>query len=239
MSDIEKTINDCKKCSFFNQCIPSAFDAKDLYRFSNIVKTNEKQVCNTNLFQQGSSAQHLYIVKSGGFKTHSSLATGSLRIHEFFLPGELIGLDSMAGGIALTTATAIEDSLVCRINYLQLAALRREFPLLSDLAVKMYGQALAASQVILECLSKPSAASRVACFILIILRRSGPLNGKPNDLYLNMPIKDIANHLGLAGETVSRAFAKLVSWGYITKNRRHIHILDSEGLQLCASNTEF
>jgi len=238
MHEIEETINDCDNCALFSQCVPATFDAENLYRFSKIVKTNEKRAYNTDLFQQGSSAQYLYVVKSGGFKSHSSLATGSLRIHEFFLPGELIGLDSMAGGVALTTATAVEDSLVCRIDYVQLAGLRREFPLLSDLAVKMYGQALAASQVILECLSKPSAASRVACFILIILQRSEPLDGKPNGVYLNMPIKDIANHLGLAGETVSRAFAKLVSWGYITRNRRHIHILDAEGLQLCASNTE-
>ena len=178
-------------------------------------------------------------MKSGGVKTHSSKVTGGNHVHEFFLPGELIGLESMAGGVALSTATATEASVVCRINYLQLAVLRKEFPLLSDLAVKVYGQALASSQLMLTCVSNPSAASRVACFIIMIMGRSASIKGGSNDVYLKMSRTDIANHLGLAGETVSRAFAKLVSWGYITKNKKHIQVLDAEGLQLCASNTEF
>jgi len=238
MSNI-KTINDCKNCSFFNRCAASVFDEESFHRFGKMVDIDKEYATNMDLFQQGGSARYLYVIKSGGFKTHSSLSIGSAHIHGFYLPGELLGLESVPRGVSLTTATATEKSLVCRINYMQLVTLRKDFPALSDLALSIYGQALAWSQIMLECISRPSAASRVACFVLIMFERSGSLRSKSNDLYLTMSRNDMANHLGLAGETVSRAFAKLVSLGYITKNRRHVHILDMEGLQLCSSNTAF
>jgi len=239
MTDTKKTNGDCLDCSLADLCLPAAFEKKDLFRFSNIVDTNIKYKANSNLYLQGNNVQYLYVIKLGSFKTHSSTVSGSQHIHDFLLPGELVGLESLAGRVALNTATATEDSVVCQIDYPQLVALRQELPRLSDFSVRVYGEALALSQSMLGCIAKPSAAPRVACFILIMLGRTMRVKPESNELYLNMSRKDIACHLGLAVETVSRSFAKLVSWGYISKNKRLIQILDIEGLQLCATNTEF
>lgn len=239
MTDIDTTNDDCLNCSLANLCFPSAFNEKELFRFSNIANTNITYKANSDLYQQGNNVQYLYVIKSGSFKTHSSTVSGSQHTHDFLLPGELPGLEGLADRVALNTATAIEDSVVCRINYPQLIALRQELPRLSDYSVRMYGEALALSQSMLGCISKPSAASRLACFILIMLNRTTRVKPDSNELYLNMSRKDIACYLGLAVETVSRSFSKLVSWGYISKSKRKIQILDAEGLQLCATNTEF
>ena len=56
-------------------------------------------------------------------------------------------------------------------------------------------------------------------------------------LYLRMSRRDIASHLGVSHETVSRSFGALANWGCITVNNREVEILDRERLMACASNT--
>ena len=223
--------SDCENCTLANRCVPSAISPEELFRFTNIVTTNELYQPHDKLFEQSTKADYLYVVKSGSFKTFIKGSTNNPHVNGFFLPGELIGMESMAGNNYLSSSTAIENSLACKINYRQLGALRKDFPLLSDLSVKLYSQALALSQSILSCVSKQSAAQRLACFILILMKRTKQLNHQSSEVYLHMSRQDIASHLGLAVETVSRSFSKLIKQGYIKKNNRHIYITDSKQLQ--------
>ncbi|MBV1951729.1 MAG: helix-turn-helix domain-containing protein [Cycloclasticus sp.] len=228
--------SDCENCTLSYRCVPSAISSKELFRFTNIVSTNELYQPHDKLFEQSTKADHLYVVKSGSFKTSIQGSTNNPHVNGFFLPGELIGMESMAGNNYLSSSTAIESSLACKINYRQLGALRKDFPLLSDLSVKLYSQALALSQSILSCVSKQSAAQRLACFILILMERTKQLNRRVSEVYLNMSRQDIASHLGLAVETVSRSFSKLIKHGYIKKNNRHIYITDSKQLQFFSTH---
>ena len=45
------------------------------------------------------------------------------------------------------------------------------------------------------------------------------------------PRCDIASHLGIAHETVSRSLTALADWGYIGVHHREIEILDADGLE--------
>jgi len=228
--------SDCENCALAYRCVPSAISSKELFRFTNIVSTNELYQPHDKLFEQSTKADYLYVVKSGSFKTSIKGASNNPHVNGFFLPGELIGMESMAGNNYLSSSSAIESSLACKINYRQLGALRKDFPLLSDLSVKLYSQALALSQSILSCVSKQSAAQRLACFILILMKRTKQLNHQSNLIHLNMSRQDIASHLGLAVETVSRSFSKLTSHGYITKSKHDINIVDTTGLQNFSSH---
>ncbi len=228
--------SDCENCTLAYRCVPSAISAKELFRFTNIVSTNEPYQPHDKLFEQSTKADYLYVVKSGSFKTSIQGSSSNPHVNGFFLPGELIGMESMAGNNYLSSSTAIENSLACKINYRQLGALRKDFPLLSDLSVKLYSQTLALSQNILSCVSKQSAAQRLACFILILMKRTKQLNQQASEVYLSMSRQDIASHLGLAVETVSRSFSTLIKQGLIKKTNRLIYITDHSKLQLFSTH---
>ena len=56
-------------------------------------------------------------------------------------------------------------------------------------------------------------------------------------LLLRMCRRDIASHLGVAHETVSRSFSALVELGFLRVNNRAVDILDLERLRLLSTST--
>ena len=49
--------------------------------------------------------------------------------------------------------------------------------------------------------------------------------------------REIASHLGVAHETVSRSFQALARWDVLGVSNRKVEILDREGLKALARNT--
>lgn len=227
----KKIIADCTSCALSKRCLPSGIPVSDLYRFTTIASTNQTFTTGDQLFKQGAKASHLYVVKSGSFKTQILNHFGDAHVNGFYLPGDIIGLENMAGGVTLNSCIAIEDSLACKILYRPLAALRKEFPNLSDLAVKIYSQALATTLDTQNCLSIHSASSRLAQFLILFSQRANQVAYQQAALHLSMSRQDIASHLGIAVETVSRSFSKLIDSGCITKSGRVINIIDSSKLE--------
>tara|TARA_R110002095_G_scaffold148484_4_gene128417 strand:+ start:1782 stop:2498 length:717 start_codon:yes stop_codon:yes gene_type:complete len=235
----KKITADCSSCALARRCLPSGIPVKDLYRFTNIVSTNRTFHTGEVLFKQGVKAANLYVVKTGAFKTQIINQFGDAHVSGFYLAGDIIGLESMAGGVTLNSSIAIEDSLACKISYRPLALLRKEFPSLSDLAVKIYSQALATTQDTQNCLSIHSASSRLAQFLILFNQRTNQHSYQHTDLHLNMSRQDMASHLGIAVETVSRSFSKLIESGCITKTGRLIQIVDRAGLEKIAQCSSY
>ena len=52
-----------------------------------------------------------------------------------------------------------------------------------------------------------------------------------------MSRRDIASHIGVAHETVSRSFGALVQWGCLAVSNREVEILDAQLLHTCARST--
>ena len=218
-------MSDCTHCALSATCIPAAFNKATLFRFTDIVATNQTATNGEVLYQQEQSCRYLYIIKSGSFKTYLTNADGSEHITAFHLPGDLVGLENISGGVTLSSASSLGNSLYCRAEYHKLGGLRKEFPALSDLAIKLYSEALQQAQNLHLCTSKQSAVSRLAMFLVLQSGRQGRVNQK-NELTLNMSRQDLASHLGLAVETISRSYSQLIQSGCIEKTNRLINILD-------------
>ncbi|HIL92250.1 MAG TPA: Crp/Fnr family transcriptional regulator [Cycloclasticus sp.] len=227
----KKIISDCSDCMLAKNCVPSGLSEKDLHRFTDIVSTNIQYKTGDVLYQQNDKTPYLFVVKAGSFKTQTTTTNGAEHVNNFFLAGDIIGLDSAFSGIALSTANALEDGMACKIKYKQLAALRKQLPSLSDLAVSFYANALAAANQIQNNLTIQCASSRLAAFILFYNQRLNKHRLQRADIHLSMSRQDIASHLGLAVETISRSFSKLIETGAISKNGHHIEILDIEKLE--------
>ena len=230
----KKIISDCANCALSKRCLPSGIPVSELYRFTTIASTNQPFNFGDQLFKQGTKASHLYVVKSGSFKTQIINHFGDAHVNGFYLPGDIIGLENLASGESLNSCIALEDSLACKILYRPLAALRKEFPNLSDLAVKIYSQALATTLDTQNCLSIHSAPSRLAQFLILFNQRANREAYQQTALQLSMSRQDIASHLGIAVETVSRSFSKLIDSGCITKSGRVINIIDQSKLDVIA-----
>jgi len=234
---IQTTKSNCADCILAKKCVPSGMPAEKLFRFENIVQTNLPYKAGDTLFEQHNKAGYLYIVKTGSFKTKMISPQGTEHIHNFFLPGEFIGLDSLAFGVTLNSADALENSLACKINYPQLRTIRKEFPSLSDFSVKLYSSALAAMTQVQNIIALQAASSRLAAFLIFYHSRINKYGSQNNSFQLPMARQDIANHLGLAVETVSRSFSKLIDSGCIHKEGRNIKILDPAMLQQHANTS--
>ena len=113
----KKIITDCTSCALAKRCLPSGIPVSDLYRFTNIAHTNQTYSSGDQLFKQGVKASHLYVVKTGSFKTQIINDFGDAHVNGFYLPGDILGLESMAGDVTLNSCIAIEDSLACKITY--------------------------------------------------------------------------------------------------------------------------
>jgi CRP/FNR family transcriptional regulator len=72
---------------------------------------------------------------------------------------------------------------------------------------------------------------RVAAFILSVSGRLKAQGLPALEFELVMSREDIANHLRLAPETVSRVFTQLGAEGVIDVSRRLVRLLDEERLQ--------
>lgn len=211
----------CSYCGLYGVCKLSGLDEKDHSRLDTFVQRRKKVGNGQNLIQAGEKLHHLYAVKAGMFKSTRYFDDGREQVVDFHLPGEMIGLESMGKETHLNTVTALENSSVCAYSLEMLESPRDQQQIdyqrcllvsMTDKMQQMQEQSL--------LMGAQNAEQRIALFILNIARRFGQ-HGMPSDFFrLSMLRRDIANYLGLAFETVGRAFKKLEQSGYIETRGR-------------------
>ena len=86
-------------------------------------------------------------------------------------------------------------------------------------------------------MSAVAADVRLARFLVQLSAQMAERGQSSRRLLLRMNRRDIANHLGLAHETISRAFRVLSDAGWLRVEDREVEILDLEGLTHCAHAT--
>jgi CRP/FNR family transcriptional regulator len=72
------------------------------------------------------------------------------------------------------------------------------------------------------------AESRMAAFFISIISRMASIGYSNQEIQLKMTNKDIANFLGVKGETISRAKKSLVKTGAILWDKKNFKILNLE-----------
>ncbi len=232
--------NHCDECALASLCFPSSIPKESLFRVTQIITSNLSYNKGQRLYRQGENTQHIHVIKSGSVKTYISNPDGAEYINGFYMTGDIINMESVAAGIHMNSATTLDNSIICKVSFMKLTALKDEFPMLTNMAIRVYSQALALSQDLLKCISKKSASAKLATLLLILNNRQSLQNLDPSRLHLCMSRQDIANYLGLATETLSRAFTRLTDSGCIIKHNRHsdLSIHDRELLQRYASDIE-
>lgn len=181
------------------------------------------------VFGQGEPAHQVYKVRSGAVRCFKLLSDGRRQIADFYLPGDVFGVE--AGIEHRVTAEALADSCI--------TVARRSA--LTEAADDEIGRAqalwrlaigdLQRSQDHALTLGRRSATERVASFLVDISERLGADDG----FALPMTRQDMADYLGLTIETVSRTLSQLQATGLIRLGAcRLVRLLDREALvDLC------
>ena len=162
------------------------------------------------LFSEGDVATSIHRVVDGTVRVYKLLPDGRRQIVGFMQAGDLMGLT--AGACHLYSAEAVTTCTLQRIPRNRIDALMDAQPSVARRLHQLTAAELIAAQDHMLLLGRKTAVERVASFLLVLAGRSR-CGGKK--VKVPMSRTDIADHLGLTTETVSRAFSKLKTTGQI------------------------
>jgi len=157
---------------------------------------------NAEIYGENEPAEYLYKLVSGTVRTSKILNDGRRQIGEFYMPGDIFGLE--VGNDHSFSAEAITDAKVIVIKRSAVEALATRD---NDVARQLWattGRELQRMQDHILLLIK-TAQERVAGFLLEMAGRIK----STTEVELPMSRQDIADYLGLTIETVSRTLTIL------------------------------
>ena len=178
------------------------------------------------IFAEGDRAATFYKVVSGVVRTYKLLSDGRRQIDAFHLPGDIFGLE--AGAEHRFNAEAVTEARL-EVHRREPRALAGDDGALAREVVASIMRGLERAQDHMMLLGRKSARERIATFLLTMARRMG-CGGTAMELPMSRT--DMADHLGLTVESVSRAVTLLERGGLIAlpPNRRMVVIRDAEAL---------
>ena len=179
---------------------------------------------NEEIFAEEEPTDFVYKVISGTVRTTRLISDGRRQIGAFYMAGDVFGLGS--GALRRFSAEAVRPS---KIAFARRSKLESMADLDGRAARALYAlaaQELDAVQDHMLLLGRKSAAERVGGFLLTLAQ-----DAPGGVVELPMSRCDIADHLGLTLETVSRAFSRLARERVITlPNARRVVVRDYAAL---------
>ncbi len=162
------------------------------------------------LFAEGDPADFFYKVTSGALRSCKLLSDGRRQIGAFHLPGDVLGLET--GAEHRFSAEALEDATVLAFRRSGLADLIAGDSALGEQLMMGVMRGLERAQDHMMLLGRKTACEKLASFLLDMASRLAP---GADHVDLPMSRADIADHLGLTIETVSRTLTRFARDGVI------------------------
>jgi CRP-like cAMP-binding protein len=167
--------------------------------------------------------EYWYRVVAGAARTSALTADGSRHIVDFLLPGDLFGFGTR-GTRPYCVEAIVPATLIVRYPRRSAEQLADFDPQIARGIREAAFDSIARLQRRMFILARTSALERVSGFLLEIADRS---RGAPaHTVFLPMSRYDIADYLGMAVETVSRALTEL-------RARRAIALRGVRRVQIC------
>ena len=180
------------------------------------------------IFADGDDCNQFFKVVSGTVRTVKLLADGRRQIDAFHLAGDVFGLES--GQTHRFTAEAVDDVVLVAFRRNRFANLVQADPAFGEQLMSSMLTSLDRAHDHMVLLGRKTALEKMASFLLDLARRLR----LGDRVELSMQRSDIADHLGLTIETVSRTLTQMVRDGLIRLGEagRTIILADKAQLQL-------
>ncbi|MEO8443794.1 MAG: helix-turn-helix domain-containing protein [Gammaproteobacteria bacterium] len=222
---VKSTRLQCTSCRLAPQCLPGLLTADQAHQFESGVQRCQSLGSGEHLFRAGDPFRSLFAVQSGSCKEYMVDSVGREHVISFHFAGELMAIDAIYTGRHPSSCVALTNSKVCILPYLTLTSLAREIPALQKQILKLCSREILGNSALA---GNFSAEERLATFLVMVAARQR--NPESTDLDLAMTRQDMANYLRLAPETLSRILARFQKMGLVLADRRHITLLDLDGL---------
>ncbi len=179
-------------------------------------------------FREGDHASHYLFMTEGRVDMVRTGIDGQERVARFFEPGELVAEAAMfmAHGRYPMSARAAQQAVAWCLPRAQLHAACLQHPplalrMLEALSARLYGAVNEVSSFALA-----DAPQRLAAYLLAQVRLQASVR-----LELPLATHQLAGHLGVRPETLSRIFAQWAQQGYVAGRGRVWELRDLEALR--------
>ena len=147
------------------------------------------------------------------------------------MAGEILGLDGVAYGTHASSAIALEDADVCVISYSHLMELAASNAGLLQVIARMMSREILREHRLITLLGSMNAEERLAAFLVNLSHRLKMRGYSAVEFHLRMSRAEIGSYLGMTLETVSRTFSAFQQLNLLEVDKRHISLLNIDGLK--------
>jgi CRP/FNR family transcriptional regulator len=214
----------CRSCNARGNCLVEKMTITHDHSYQ-IVKNRKVVLRGEHIFRGGDNTEAIYVIRSGSVKSYMIMEDGEEQVLNFFMAGDVLGLDGMGGDSYISSTVALEKTTFCRLPLSELS--RRE---IGQGFLNIISNCLTREHNLMLMLARKDADGRMASFIVDMSKQSQKLGHSERVINLTMTRQDIANYLGLAIETVSRTLRRFQDSGMMYVTRRKIEIYDFECL---------
>lgn len=218
---------DCRTCHSAVLCIPGHANPEALTAFECLVEQIGPLPAGSRYISMGDPFDAVYAIKSGQVKTSRVDTDGNEEVLGLHLPGELVGLDALAGSRYRCDATLLDTGMICRISFPRVADLALVWPTLQGRLFQLFSAALQTPRYSVD----HPVEMRLAAFLLDLSARWKQRGFSATEFTIALPRQDIARLLAMRKETMSRVFARFEEQGFVRTDRKHVTLLDFDALR--------
>ena len=222
----------CSTCAFSQACLSEGMNKAALRDLHILVEHVGPLAPGQHVFREGEVFESIAAVREGTVKSYVVDPDGREQVLAFHFPGEIIGFNAIERASYPCNAVALDVVQLCRFSFSRIADLATQLPGLQKQLFRLMSRDIGNATLLA---GDHSAEERLAAFLMLLSRRSGAYGPGGRSLQLTMPRTDIASHLRLAPETVSRVLRRFQDLGYIHVKSRIVDLVDGERLGAIAA----
>mgnify|MGYP000921568847 CR=1 FL=1 len=178
------------------------------------------------IYFSGDKGEKLYVIHTGKVKITRLSDDGKEQVIRVLGPGEFMGELSLFSSSPLTdNAEALEKTTVCMIAAEKIKELMRKYPTIAFKVMEELSERLEKAENLIEKINLLDVEKRLAKTLI-------NMANDQNEVALKMSKKDLASHLGMTQETLSRKLSNFQDLGLIKLiGQRRIIIIDKVALE--------
>lgn len=224
-------LNFCTTCAFGEVCLPGGFDKTALQELHCLVEHVGPFHVGDSIFRANEPFESIFAVRAGTVKTCTIDEEGREQVLGFHLPGEMVGLNAIHPARYPCNAIALDTVYLCRFSFPALATLATRLPGIQQQLFRLLSADIGRAALLA---GDYNANERMAAFLILLADRYAARGFSASRFRLSMSRGDIANHLRLAAETVSRVLRRFQDQGLIHVEEREVELLETAQLRTMA-----
>lgn len=218
----------CRTCALFHACAMVGFGKPELSSLHGLMRHLGPYRAGEVIFREGQPFDAVFAVRAGMVKTRQLDRERREHVLGFHLPGEVVGLNAIYPERFPCDVVALDDAFLCRFSFTDMSMLAARRPVVQQHLFRLLSRELGN---LTAMVGDHTATERLAAFLVDLGERHALRGSSGTAFRLSMSRGDIASHLRLAAETVSRVLQRFRKDGLVAIEGREIELLDPAELR--------